>query len=398
MKYIRSVIIMILVAAIVLSISPAIAFAHDQTAIPKSVKATVSTDINNKHIKLTWKAADRAKGYDIFRTTGSTFSDKPYATVKGSTSFVDKDIKADKTYKYKIRAFHMHVLVPKRSGFSSIVEAKWTSATKLSIPLIEIKLANKSKYKMTASISPQDASDKTIKWYSSKSGIVSVNKSTGELSTLKPGDSVITAQSNSGKLIAKCTVHVVDIKKVMDEVSLTQSVSGPCVLYSITMMLRRQEIYSKYPFVSEPTITFNKVKEWNGNVNSAKWYNTKKNSKNWNNLKGSLDKTIKKNTGFDTGAQNHAALGSDGNAKKNSVIELLKNNPEGIVAYFTSSTKQHAVLITDYIDGVFYVCDPASKTGREALENSSLVTSMFKTGKNYNKLFGYLNCIYYSIN
>lgn len=39
------------------------------------------------------------------------------------------------------------------------------------------------------------------------------------------------------------------------------------------------------------------------------------------------------------------------------LIKLLENHPEGIVIY--DRTKPHAVLVTDYTDGVFYCADPA---------------------------------------
>ncbi len=52
---------------------------------------------------------------------------------------------------------------------------------------------------------------------------------------------------------------------------------------------------------------------------------------------------------------NYGTLSSYGNEEE--LIALLEEHPEGIVAY--DRTKPHAVLLTDYTDGVFYASDPA---------------------------------------
>ena len=49
---------------------------------------------------------------------------------------------------------------------------------------------------------------------------------------------------------------------------------------------------------------------------------------------------------------------------------LLSSHPEGIVIY--NSNHPHAVLLTDYTDGVFYCADPATEDGRQALSSCTL--------------------------
>ncbi|MBQ8134195.1 MAG: leucine-rich repeat protein [Clostridia bacterium] len=61
--------------------------------------------------------------------------------------------------------------------------------------------------KLTASVSPSNASNKIITWYSSKEGIASVNLSDGTVTANKAGTTVITAKSSNGKK-ATCTVTV----------------------------------------------------------------------------------------------------------------------------------------------------------------------------------------------
>ena len=45
-------------------------------------------------------------------------------------------------------------------------------------------------------------------------------------------------------------------------------------------------------------------------------------------------------------------------SKKNKFISLLEQHPEGVAIYSKYGGKAHAVLLTDYIDNVFYVVDP----------------------------------------
>lgn len=71
----------------------------------------------------------------------------------------------------------------------------------------------------------------------------------------------------------------------------------------------------------------------------------------------------------------HASL--TGN-KQNSLISLLQNHPEGIVLYYHNSdySVAHAVLLTDYTNGIFYCADPANgiPSGRIPISSAYVVT------------------------
>lgn len=54
----------------------------------------------------------------------------------------------------------------------------------------------------------------------------------------------------------------------------------------------------------------------------------------------------------------HDAISESESEKKNRLISLLQNHPEGIVLYYTGAP--HAVLLTDYTDGTFWAADPAA--------------------------------------
>ena len=68
----------------------------------------------------------------------------------------------------------------------------------------------------------------------------------------------------------------------------------------------------------------------------------------------------------------YATLPSGTEAKKQVLIQLLAEHPEGIVLYDRS--RPHAVLLTDYTDGVFYCSDPAGSVslGRVPISAASI--------------------------
>ena len=68
----------------------------------------------------------------------------------------------------------------------------------------------------------------------------------------------------------------------------------------------------------------------------------------------------------------YATLPSGTEAKKQTLIQLLAEHPEGIVLYDRS--RPHAVLLTDYTDGVFYCSDPAGSVslGRVPISAASI--------------------------
>lgn len=62
--------------------------------------------------------------------------------------------------------------------------------------------------KLTANIEPANATDKNVNWITFDTGIVSVDKTTGEVTGKAPGNAGIAAVSEDGNFIANCTVTV----------------------------------------------------------------------------------------------------------------------------------------------------------------------------------------------
>ena len=86
-------------------------------------------------------------------------------------------------------------------------------ATGITLSEKEITLAAGTTRKLTAKVSPDDATDKTVRWTSSDNKVATVSAE-GEITGIAGGKCTITATTNSGGKVASCSVTV------------TQSVSG----------------------------------------------------------------------------------------------------------------------------------------------------------------------------
>lgn len=125
-----------------------------------------------------------------------------------------------------------------------------------------------------------------------------------------------------------------------------QSRGGTCTLASAAMMLRRRAYFDGLTDWS--TVTENSVR-------STAWSNGLSHSFTYKEMQ----------VGYGT-------LPSRKQEKVQTLITLLSQHPEGIVLYDRS--QPHAVLLTDYTNGVFYCSDPAGNisSGRIPLTSSSV--------------------------
>lgn len=128
-----------------------------------------------------------------------------------------------------------------------------------------------------------------------------------------------------------------------------QSRSNTCTLTAAAMMLRRYAYFNAMDGWTDVT---------ENSLRSTAWYNGL-----------SHDFTYKE---MQVG---YATLPSNKEEKTRRLIELLDEHPEGIVLY--NRKKPHAVLLTDYTNGVFYCADPANNnsSGRIPLSNTTVSVS-----------------------
>ena len=126
-----------------------------------------------------------------------------------------------------------------------------------------------------------------------------------------------------------------------------QSRGGTCTLASAAMMLRRRAY-------------FDGLSDWTNvtenSVRSTAWANGLAHSFTYKEMQ-----------------VGYATLPSGLQSKTAVLISLLEQHPEGIVLY--DRTQPHAVLLTDYTNGIFYCSDPAgniSATAASPITSSSV--------------------------
>lgn len=94
----------------------------------------------------------------------------------------------------------------KKATCKVTVTAKHISVTAVSLDKEEVSLILEDKVTLTATVTPDNASNKTIIWTSSDESIATVQN--GEITALKVGEAVITATSEDGGKKANCKVTV----------------------------------------------------------------------------------------------------------------------------------------------------------------------------------------------
>lgn len=128
-----------------------------------------------------------------------------------------------------------------------------------------------------------------------------------------------------------------------------QSRGGTCTLASAAMMLRRRAYFDGLDGWVDVTENSVKSTAWSGGLSHSFTYNAM-------------------HVGY-------ATLPSGTASKTEALIQILQEHPEGIVLY--DRTQPHAVLLTDYTDGVFYCSDPSNgvSAGRVPLSSASISIS-----------------------
>lgn len=149
-------------------------------------------------------------------------------------------------------------------------------------------------------------------------------------------------------------------------VFVKQQVKGTCTLASCVMLVRRASMM-------------------NGNANWMSITESSMKSTAWVTNIGLLWSFTY--SGISVG---HNTL-PGGTANKSTLIKLLASHPEGIVAYNGGNANQrHAIILTDYTNGIFYCADPAgSSSGRVPLNSSTI------KGANQDEKLGNFNAYWY---
>ncbi|MBQ7587655.1 MAG: Ig-like domain-containing protein [Lachnospiraceae bacterium] len=100
------------------------------------------------------------------------------------------------------------------------VNKKKTSVTGITVEPSERTIKEDEEFVITATVSPNNADDKTVKWASNAPGIATVDEN-GKVRGIAVGEATITVTTNDGGKKASCTVTVV--KKKTDVTGITVS-------------------------------------------------------------------------------------------------------------------------------------------------------------------------------
>ena len=93
------------------------------------------------------------------------------------------------------------------------------SVKKVSLSRTSVALSKGKTYQLDATVTPSNATNKTLTWSSSNTKVATVDKN-GKVTTIKNGTTVITCKSANGKT-ASCTITVRDVKVTGVELDMT---------------------------------------------------------------------------------------------------------------------------------------------------------------------------------
>lgn len=163
----------------------------------------LTSKINGKVLVLHFGAA---KGSSNSSTSTLAYMCNAYDSSVGISAYISgaQLSNLEPYFGYHVRAVVNPRLLVQRPN----TETTTVSATSITLPTISVNLKTGEAKALTASVMPADATDKSVTWYSSNPGIVSVNNN-GVVTANGVGTATVTAIANGGSgLSASCTFTV----------------------------------------------------------------------------------------------------------------------------------------------------------------------------------------------
>ena len=198
--------------------------------ITVKAKAVAVTGISLDKTELTLKSGEKATltatvtpANATDKSVTWTSSDPPVAAIDNGEILAGKPGTATITVKTKDGG--------KTATCKVTVESGDVAVTGVSLDKTELTLKSGGKATLTATVTPEDATDKTVTWTTSDAAVVAVDK--GEVLAGKPGKATITVKTNDGGKTATCsitveaaTVAVTGVSLDKTELSLTEGGSA----------------------------------------------------------------------------------------------------------------------------------------------------------------------------
>lgn len=196
---------------------------------PGKATVTVTTADGGLKAKCTVKVEREVKGLSISKSkvtlkAGKTFNLKASVSPKNATN---KNITYTTSDKKVATVSSKGVIKAVNGGKATITAKTANGITKkcvvtvlqnvksVSLDKKTLSLYTGSAAALKATVSPKSATDKSVKWASSKTSVATVSAS-GKITALKAGKTVISVVTDDGGYIAKCTVtvlqHVTGVK------------------------------------------------------------------------------------------------------------------------------------------------------------------------------------------
>ena len=110
----------------------------------------------------------------------------------------------------------------KTATCSVTVTSKTINVTGVTIDKTELELVEGESAQLTATVSPEDASDKSVKWTSSDEKVATVDNA-GKVTAVAPGSAKITVTTNDGNKEASCAITVSANKIPVEGVTLDKT-------------------------------------------------------------------------------------------------------------------------------------------------------------------------------
>lgn len=126
-----------------------------------------------------------------------------------------------------------------------IVTVKETSVNVSGIKLntTDVTLHKSDSYQLSATVLPENATNKTITWSTSNSSVATVSSS-GKITAVSNGKVIITAKASNG-ITATCAVNVVPVEVSSVRVSAHNVTLYPGDIYSLTATVKPDNAYNK---------------------------------------------------------------------------------------------------------------------------------------------------------